>query len=37
VKTLALLDAPPADRLLQLDLETVALDFLALDRGYIRV
>jgi FdhE protein len=37
VKSVALLDAPEADRLLQLDLETAALDFLALDRGYARV
>jgi FdhE protein len=36
VKTVALLDPPGADRLLELDLETAALDFLALDRGYSR-
>jgi FdhE protein len=36
VKSVALLDAPGADRLLELDLETAALDFLALDRGYSR-
>ena len=36
VKCLALLDAPDADRLLELDLETAALDFLALERGYVR-
>jgi hypothetical protein len=32
----ALLDDPDADRLLQLDLETAALDFLALEGGYTR-
>jgi hypothetical protein len=37
LKSVALLDRPAADRLLQLDLETVALDFLALDQGYARV
>jgi FdhE protein len=36
VKSVALLDAPGADRLLELDLETAALDFLALERGYSR-
>jgi FdhE protein len=36
VKSVALLDAPGADRLLELDLETAALDFLALDHGYSR-
>ncbi len=36
VKSVALLDAPAADRLLQLDLDTMALDFLALERGYAR-
>jgi FdhE protein len=36
VKCVALLDAPGADRVLELDLETAALDFLALDRGYSR-
>jgi FdhE protein len=36
VKSVALLDAPDADRLLELDLETAALDFVALDAGYIR-
>ena len=36
LKSVALLDAPDADRLLELDLETAALDFLALERGYTR-
>ena len=36
VKSVALLDDPDADRLLQLDLETAALDFLALEGGYTR-
>jgi len=36
VKCVALLDDPDTDRLLQLDLETTALDFLALERGYTR-
>jgi formate dehydrogenase accessory protein FdhE len=36
VKSIAALDAPSADRLLQLDLETAALDFLALEHGYSR-
>jgi FdhE protein len=35
VKSVALLDAPDADRLL--DLETAALDFIALEGGYTRV
>jgi FdhE protein len=37
VKAVTLLDPPGADRLLALDLETVALDFAALDGGYARV
>ena len=37
VKSVTLLDPPGADRLLALDLETVALDFAALDGGYARV
>jgi formate dehydrogenase accessory protein FdhE len=37
LKSVALLDPPAAERLLALDLETVALDFAALDRGYARV
>ena len=37
IKCVALLDAPGADRLLALDLETAALDFLALEAGYVRV
>lgn len=36
VKSVALLDAPDDDRLLQLDLETAALDFVALEAGYSR-
>jgi FdhE protein len=36
IKTLTLLDAPGYDRLLELDLETAALDFLALEQGYSR-
>ncbi len=36
VKSVALLDAPDADRLLELDLETAALDFVALEGGYTR-
>jgi FdhE protein len=36
VKSVASLDLPQPDRLLQLDLDTVALDFLALERGYVR-
>jgi FdhE protein len=36
VKSVALLDEPDGDRLLQLDLETAALDFLALEGGYTR-
>lgn len=36
VKSIAALDAPSADRLLELDLETAALDFLALEQGYSR-
>jgi formate dehydrogenase formation protein len=36
VKSVALLDAPDADRLLELDLETAALDFVALEGGYSR-
>ena len=36
VKSVALLDEPDADRLLELDLETAALDFLALEAGYTR-
>lgn len=36
VKSVMLLDAPDADRLLELDLDTAALDFLALDAGYQR-
>jgi FdhE protein len=36
VKSVALLDAPDADRLLELDLETAALDFVALEGGYLR-
>jgi FdhE protein len=36
VKSVALLDAPDADRLLELDLETAALDFVALEGGYAR-
>jgi FdhE protein len=36
VKSVMLLDAPDPDRLLELDLETAALDFLALDAGYQR-
>ena len=37
VKSVAQLDPPGADRLVDLDLETVALDFAALDGGYARV
>ena len=37
VKSGTLLDPPGADRLLALDLETVALEFAALDGGYARV
>jgi FdhE protein len=37
VKSVTLLDPPGADRVLALDLETVALDFAALDGGYARV
>jgi FdhE protein len=36
VKSVALLDPPDADRLLELDLETAALDFVALESGYTR-
>ena len=36
VKSVALLDPPDADRLLELDLETAALDFVALEGGYTR-
>jgi FdhE protein len=36
VKSVALLDVPDADRLLELDLETAGLDFLALEQGYTR-
>ncbi|HET7426800.1 MAG TPA: formate dehydrogenase accessory protein FdhE [Gemmatimonadales bacterium] len=36
VKSVMLLDAPDPDRLLELDLDTAALDFLALDAGYQR-
>jgi formate dehydrogenase accessory protein FdhE len=36
VKSVALLDPPDAGRLLELDLETAALDFVALEGGYTR-
>ncbi len=36
VKSVSLLDPPDPDRLLALDLETAALDFLSLDAGYSR-
>jgi FdhE protein len=36
LKTIAVLELPDADRLLRLDLETAALDFMALDAGYSR-
>ena len=36
VKSVMLLDAPDPDGLLELDLDTAALDFLALDAGYQR-
>ncbi|HUR94103.1 MAG TPA: formate dehydrogenase accessory protein FdhE [Gemmatimonadales bacterium] len=36
VKSVALLDAPGDERVLVLDLETTALDFLALEAGYVR-
>ncbi|HEX2218510.1 MAG TPA: formate dehydrogenase accessory protein FdhE [Gemmatimonadales bacterium] len=36
MKTVSVLDLPDADRLLRLDLETSALDFIALDAGYSR-
>lgn len=36
VKSVSQLDRPDAERLLELDLETAALDFLALDAGYTR-
>jgi FdhE protein len=36
VKSVALLDAPDAGRLLELDLETAALDFIAIEAGYSR-
>jgi FdhE protein len=36
VKSVSLLDEPDADRLLELDFETAALDFLALEGGYAR-
>ncbi len=36
MKSIAALDAPDPDRLLELDLETAALDFAALERGYHR-
>jgi FdhE protein len=36
VKSVALLDPPDAERLLELDLETAALDFIALESGYTR-
>jgi formate dehydrogenase accessory protein FdhE len=36
LKTIAALDPPDADGLLRLDLETAALDFIALDAGYTR-
>lgn len=36
VKSVAVLDPPDAGRLLELDLETAFLDFLALDAGYTR-
>lgn len=34
VKTVSLLDVPDAGRVLELDFETAALDFLALEHGY---
>jgi FdhE protein len=36
LKSLALLDSTDVGRLLELDLETAALDFMALDQGYTR-
>lgn len=36
VKSIAMLDLPDPDRLLELDLETAALDFLAVEEGYSR-
>jgi len=36
VKSVTLLDAPDAGRLLELDLETAALDFMAIEAGYGR-
>jgi FdhE protein len=36
LKSVALLDSPGADRVLELDLETAGLDFLALEHGYMR-
>jgi formate dehydrogenase maturation protein FdhE len=36
LKTIAALDPPDPDGLLRLDLETAALDFIALDAGYTR-
>lgn len=36
LKTIAVLDLPDADGLLRLDLETAALDFIAVDAGYSR-
>jgi FdhE protein len=37
LKTVAVLDMPDVDRVLELDLETAGLDFVALERGYRRV
>ena len=36
LKSMALLDAPDARRILELDLETAALDFMAVEAGYSR-
>jgi hypothetical protein len=37
LKTVSVLDLPDADGVLRLDLETAALDFIALDSGYTRL